>query len=118
MCAFVCKCIVSISASVVSHSLSEEMCRLLPAQASQNSEFHLPRKLYPGDTVIDALDNQLNPTLKHIGPVIQQYFEASSHLCNGNLCAVKDGILIQWAKSHTAAMRMHLPNVFPSVCLR
>lgn len=60
------------------HSLGEEMCRLLPARASQNSEFHLPRKLCLADTVIDALDSQLKPTLKHIGPVIQQYLEASS----------------------------------------
>lgn len=67
------------------------MCRLLPARASQNSGFHLLRNLFPGDTVTDALDNQLNPTLKHIGPVIQQYFEASSRLCDGNLCAMKDG---------------------------
>ncbi len=84
LCMCVCK-YESISASVVSHL----GCSL--ARQARTQSFILPRKLFPGDVVIDALDNQLSPTLKHIGPVIQQYFEASSHLCDGNLCAVKGG---------------------------
>lgn len=51
-----------------------------PCLGKPNPKFHFLRKLFPGDTVIDTLDNQLNPTLKHIGPVIQQYFEASASL--------------------------------------
>lgn len=72
-------------------SLGEEKCQLHGAWASQNPAFHLLRKQFPGNTVIDALDKQLNPTLKQIGPVIQQYFEAGPRLPDDHLCAVKDG---------------------------
>lgn len=56
---------------------------------SLTPEFHLLRKLFPRDILIDALDNKLSPTLEHVGPVIQEYFEASAGLYSGNLCAAK-----------------------------
>lgn len=67
------------------------MCLLLSARTTKKPRFICSEKLLPGDTVIDALNNQLNPILKHIGRVIQQYFEARASLHDGNLCALKDG---------------------------
>lgn len=95
--------------------LSEEKCQLLGAWASQNPAFHLLRTPFPGNTVIDALDNQLNPTLKQTGPVIQQYFEAWWR----SLRSQRRKMAFWFSEQNlTAAKRMHLPNVFPSVCLR
>ena len=86
----VCKCVVSISAFVVLQPLYGNVSAA-PCLGKTKPRFICSEKLFPGNPVIDALDNRLNPTLKHIGPVIQQYFEASAGLHDGNLCAPKDG---------------------------
>lgn len=52
-------------------------CSLL----GQDPEFHLPRKLLPGDAKTDALENQLHPTLKHTPSGDSAVFLKSALVC-------------------------------------
>lgn len=70
MCACACKYVESIIWKRVGCSL--------PRQAETQS------LICPGSRYLETrwlIENQLNPTLKHTGPVTQQYSEASSRLC-------------------------------------
>lgn len=94
-----------------------ETCRLLPAQASRDSEFNLPRKPLPGDTVADR---------KPTKPYFEAHWSGDSAVFWSQLSFVcVMAISVRWKMAFwfseqnlMAAMRMHLPNVFPSVCLR
>lgn len=88
---FVSSCAESLSSSVVSLPQWGSVCCSLPGQAKAPSFIYSESCSLQTQTVIDALDNQLNPTLRPIGRGILQYFGTSSTLCDGNLCyTVKD----------------------------